>query len=453
MPFLLSAARGYRFWASFAGLQTALLLLGLPACEGNTSSPTCGVEGSTQECVCAPGTLSVQSCQGDGAWTECLCNADADESRDTSQPSDADTADEGDATEADIFPDTIMSDTTSPDSEVFDEVLGPDSHDTVPDAPVPADATSDQDSEEPLDTSEDFACPIARIAVQEGAQVPPLSALTLTGLGSTADRSSIQSYLWQVDQPPGSRSSFEPSSTVATPTFVPTIAGQYTFRLFVTDARGLESCTPASYTVSVLPEAALHVELLWHTPNSPDNMDTGPDLDLHLAHQLAVGGYDGDADGQMDGWYDIPYDCFSDNPAPNWGAFDPAVNDNPSLEREEADGTGPEIISLPLPENGVTYRVGVHYRDAKTFGNSFARVRIYIYGDLVLDSGGVELRHRDMWTVTQVPLPHVSGANPSLTLVCEGTTTSCTTSSQCGAGILCAPRIAPNYNHPDYFLP
>ena len=79
-------------------------------------------------------------------------------------------------------------------------------------------------------------------------------------------------------------------------------------------------------------------------------VDTGAtfvDLDLGLG-TLAVD------------WFDMPFDCFWFNPAPNRGSFDPVVQDDPVLELDSIDGEGSERASLDQPEDGLIYRIGVH---------------------------------------------------------------------------------------------
>ena len=67
-------------WISLLTLLFASMPLN--GCSGDT----CGVEGSTQECVCTDGSTGSQSCRDDGAWSECVCDehgasADAGEDR------------------------------------------------------------------------------------------------------------------------------------------------------------------------------------------------------------------------------------------------------------------------------------------------------------------------------------------------------------------------------------
>jgi hypothetical protein len=294
-------------------------------------------------------------------------------------------------------------------------------------------------------------CPTAVIIVQEGEEVIPQTRLHLIGSQSYAATGSIQSYRWEVDQPNGSQSVFVPSATIADPTFEVNAAGKYTFRLTVQDSSGEPSCVPAEVEVFVNPDEAIHIELLWDTPNDPDQTDNGPvagaDLDLHFAHPFAVGGYDGDGDGQPDGWFDIPFDTFWFNEQPNWGSIDPSVDDDPGLDRDDTDGAGPENVNLNTPENGIRYKVGVHYWKDHGFGPSYATLRVFIFGILVFELTDVELVNHDMWTVTHIDWPPVNGKPPELVKVCGGTTTACASDADC-SGRKCGLRIAPNYQHP-----
>ena len=40
------------------------------------------------------------------------------------------------------------------------------------------------------------------------------------------------------------------------------------------------------------------------------------------------------------------FDCFWFNAHPNWGSFDPSVDDDPGLDRDDTDGAGPENLFL-----------------------------------------------------------------------------------------------------------
>ena len=157
----------------------------------------------------------------------------------------------------------------------------------------------------------------------------------------------------------------------------------------------------------VIPDEVIHIELIWHTPEDPDETDegadAGADLDLHFVHPWA-GGPDLDGDGQPDGWFDLPFDCFWYNADPEWGSFDPSIDDNPGLDNDDRDGTGPENINLNIPDD-VIYRVGVHYWDDHGFGASYATVRVYVYSQLVFEIPDVKLVDKDMWEVCTVEWP------------------------------------------------
>jgi hypothetical protein len=251
-------------------------------------------------------------------------------------------------------------------------------------------------------------CPTAVIHVQEGEEVIPQTVLHLFGDQSTSSSGAIQEWAWTVDQPEGSSSLFLPSPNFPNPTFEVNVAGAYTFWLHVTDESGTQSCDPASFSVVVIPDEAIHVELLWNTPNDPDQTDEGPesgaDLDLHFLHPFAAGN-DCDGDDEPDGWFDLPFDAFWFNPQPEWGSFDPAVADNPGLDRDDTDGAGPENLNLDVPQDGSAYRVGVHYWDDHGFGPSFATVRVYIYGQLVWELSDVKMLDRDLWDAATIDWP------------------------------------------------
>ena len=130
-----------------------------------------------------------------------------------------------------------------------------------------------------------MCCPTAVIKCTEGDEVIPQTVLHLYGDESYADNGGIGKWEWDVDQPAGSQSVFVPSCTFPNPTFEANVAGVYTFYLTVYDQLNTPSCFPAAYQVVVMPDVAIHVELLWFTPEDPDETDTGPeagsDVDLH----------------------------------------------------------------------------------------------------------------------------------------------------------------------------
>ncbi|MBM4370992.1 MAG: hypothetical protein FJ098_05020 [Deltaproteobacteria bacterium] len=221
-----------------------------------------------------------------------------------------------------------------------------------------------------------------------------------------SDEQVITQWNWSVAGPMGSQARFEPSDEVSDPTFRVDLAGKYTFHLTVFDEQNVPSCTLATWEVIVVPDDAIWIELFWKTPGDPDETDTGPavgaDLDLHLVHPLA-GGPDLDADGQPDGWFDPPFDCFWFNANPEWGSSE-WDGDDPILVVNDTDGAGPEAISLDSPED-VVYKVGVHYWDDHGHGASYATVRVYVFSQLVFEIPDVKLVDSDLWEVCHIEWP------------------------------------------------
>ena len=251
-------------------------------------------------------------------------------------------------------------------------------------------------------------CPTAVIQVAEGTEVDVQTVLHLYGDQSFAPAGVISKWEWSVEQPAGSQFTFIPSPNFPNPTFEANVQGLYRFHLTVWDENGVPSCEQATAEVFVVTDCNIHVELLWYTPEDPDETDEGPeagsDLDLHLIHPWA-GGPDIDGDGQPDGWFDQPFDCFWFNAHPQWGSFDPAMDDDPSLDRDDTDGAGPENINLcGMPEDAL-YRVGVHYWNDHGYGASYATVRIYIFSELVFEVSDVKLMPCDMWEVATIEWP------------------------------------------------
>jgi len=250
-------------------------------------------------------------------------------------------------------------------------------------------------------------CPVAVISVQEGEEVLPQTRLHLHGESSTSSGGTIVKYKWTVEQPALSTSKLVPSDSYPSPMFEANVLGSYVFHLEVWDDLGRKSCFAASAKVVAATGCAVHVELLWTSPGDPDPNDEGPnagtDLDLHFAHPNASQP-DLDGNGQADPWFDPTWDVFWFYPLQNWGSIS-ANDDNPSLDLDDVDGWGPENVNLCLPEDGKTYAVGVNYWDDHGFGQSFATVRVYVYGSLVFEVNDLGLVDHDMCWIATVDWP------------------------------------------------
>ncbi len=166
----------------------------------------------------------------------------------------------------------------------------------------------------------------------------------------------------------------------------------------------------------VVAARGLHVELSWQTPGDPDETDTGSDpsqsvgsdVDVHL---LAPSASD---------YFDDPLDCHWKNARPEWGA--PGASDNPTLDRDDQDGAGPEIITLAQPEAGAVYKVGVHYWNDWGYGASRATIRIFMDGVLVDAWSDVELVSDDLWASHRISDGVVTRAGETPTITHSYTT-------------------------------
>lgn len=327
----------------------------------------------------------------------------------------ADTTDQADTSIADIDPDTA-----APDAAAEADV-----DTTDPGPPCTADALRN-----------------VRLVVDEGQEVIPQTKLHLTVQDIPACRVTLR---WSLEQPRGSTSRLVLASHALSATLEANVVGAYAVEVQLTSTAGDDLTTLRSEVLATA-HAALHIELLWHTPGDPDPTDTGPgtgaDLDLHVAHAAARGEHDRNGDGQPDPWFVLPYDAFADNRHPDWGSPDPAVDDNPSLDREDFDGDGPENLNLALLERDRTYHVGVHARDDHGFGPSHATVRIYLDAILVFEARDVRLLPGDLWWVSDLTATDPLEP-PSLRRVCEGTPLRCTSTSDCPGA--CVPEITPGY--------
>lgn len=271
-------------------------------------------------------------------------------------------------------------------------------------------------------------CPTAVIRVEEGEEVIPQTVLHLDGTGSFASFGEISTYIWnplqwpgEDDEPARPRPQFVPSATDPQPVVQVNEVGIYRFELLVQDELGNRSgsaeCPNGEVTILVQPDQAIHVELTWVTPGDADETDTGDgvgsDLDLHFAHEDARGP-DLDDDGLPDPWFDKKWDSFWYNTNPTWGNLGSDLDD-PSLDLDDTDGAGPENLNLSVPQDGVTYKIGVHYWNDRnffptdptneSFGPANATVKVFHFADLVYEVTYDNMDRYDMWCVGAIDWP------------------------------------------------
>lgn len=214
------------------------------------------------------------------------------------------------------------------------------------------------------------------------ADVTDPVAVTLSGAMSSAPGGGPLDYAWSLVRP---LQTVDPSHApmpvdeVET-TFVIDAAGIWEVALTVTDDMGVSS-VPAKCIVDATPLDDIYVELTWEGPTA--------DLDVHLARDGAP-------------FFDTPDDVSYCNPTPDWG-LEGDPSDDPALARDDDDGWGPEVITLPRANDG-TYLVRVHHFDDGDDGSVTATAVIYVNGVRQIETSAVLARNA-VWEVGQVNWP------------------------------------------------
>lgn len=243
--------------------------------------------------------------------------------------------------------------------------------------------------------------------VSDRLTVPLGSTVECTGSFIFSDDDLDVSPQWSLMAPARSNSLLTPTDDDIARFYVDA-TGTYTVSFEVVDGAGESVCPPSEVVVNTEAYDDLSIELVWNTPGDTDPFDTGSgagaDVDLHL---IRVG------EGC---WNDLQNDCHWQSPTPDWGAAGDA-SDDPTLERNDTDGWGPESIGIPNPAPAI-YRVGVAYQDDAGFGPTVARVRIRVQGLTVFERSRELADAGAFWEVADIEWP------TGLTYPLEGSTSS-----------------------------
>ena len=243
-------------------------------------------------------------------------------------------------------------------------------------------------------------CPLAlggaRVVGQDGPFETQVGAEPLDTVVFDASRSfdpddpdaGIAGVEWTlIERPEDSNGVLTPDGNDPTPSLFLDLAGRYVVELRVFDSGGTVSCEALRIVLLAVSPEDIHVQLVWDTPNDRDQTDTfGADMDLHFLHP----------NGE---WGDGQWDCHWTNTNPDWATA--SRQDNPSLDIDDTNGSGPENINLDNPEP-IDYKVGVHYYGDNSFGDSTATVRIFLGGVLVFEAQDEPLSNRQFWEVATV---------------------------------------------------
>ncbi len=275
-------------------------------------------------------------------------------------------------------------------------------------------------------------CPTAPPSVMCGAAITRqvLSTVTLSGSGADPDGGTT-TFRWRVVSRPTGSTSVPVDPSRATTTFFLDAAGSYTLELCATDDEGEQTCCRVAVTSTAPP--GLHFEVQWSTAYG--------DVDVHLLSAAVA---------PDNGWF-TTQDCYFRNTAPDWGTA--GAPGNPTLDRDDVDGYGPENITITNAPTSGTYDVGVHYfcdRSAAGRGSTEATVRVYCDDAIIATYSGITLSETDDWvTVAAVDYPSCVGRSvnrrtngtqllPSTVTVPYHCEIPCTSNADCPSGERCA---------------
>ena len=231
----------------------------------------------------------------------------------------------------------------------------------------------------------------------------PFQPIRLSGRDSVVTDGTLTAYEWSLDPehgasvPSGSQVFFD-DETKDRPRLMYSVRGEdrpgvdvlgtYTVALRV---QGSDGSWSAFATVSFEAKAnrALWIELTWDRDDH--------DVDLHLIRT---------ADRNLA--FDPLQDCYFSNcipPSPgrstlNWGSS--AAGDDPFLDVDDVDGLGPEVISIPSPEDGMSYLIALHMFRLDFGPGTTVSLKVLVDGEVVSEMSREMGSHNDWWEALKV---------------------------------------------------
>jgi cysteine-rich repeat protein len=227
----------------------------------------------------------------------------------------------------------------------------------------------------------------------------PFQPVRLSGRSSTVTSGSIAAYEWSIDQahgaqlPLGSGVRFDDASKDR-PRLMYAVrgderpgvdmVGEYRIALRVQDESQNWSAW-AHTRFEAKPNRALWVELTWDQDDH--------DIDLHLIRG-----------GDHERAFLDDADCYFANcvpqtvgvPVMHWGSS--AQGDDPFLDVDDLDGLGPEVISIPAPERGMSYLIALHmFRFDRGNSATTATIKVFVDGEVVREISQAMPDAEDWW--------------------------------------------------------
>lgn len=343
------------------GTQTC----GVGACERTVSACFEG-----QDNVCTPGTSSTEVCNG----VDDDCDGTTDEGLGTR------TCGQG------VCVNTVDACTNGTETQCT----------PLPNATAETCNGLDDDCDGRVD--DDGACNQPPVVTCPGPMTVNANTTVTLSTSATDPNGDALSCAWSVVSRPSTSSGTFTNQSCGSAKYFADVAGTHQVRFTATDPYGASaSCVT---DITVLPTGDLWVELTW---------DRKADFDLHLRHPSHSGNI-----GTANGWNSSPYDCHWKNKTPSWDATGTA--DDPSLDRDDYTGTGPENIRINVPSTSHSYAVGVHLFSATAGSAITATVKVYCSGQLAATKTRSFNKIEDLWIVGAVQF----AANGTCTFTDDG---------------------------------
>jgi hypothetical protein len=224
---------------------------------------------------------------------------------------------------------------------------------------------------------------------------PPMTvnANSTVTLSPTIMAPGAVSCMWGIQSRPStSNGNFSNAASCTSTTYFADVVGTHLVTFNVND--GLGSTAQCTTPITVTANGDLWIELTW---------DRNNDMDLHLLHPNAG------APGLAASWFNTVWDCNFITDLPSWSAN---AQNNPSLDRDDITGRGPENIRINTPQPNLNYAVGVHvYSYVASPNPVLSTLKVYCGGQLMTTQTRSMSRNKDMWVVGTI---NFGSTNPCL---------------------------------------
>jgi hypothetical protein len=208
------------------------------------------------------------------------------------------------------------------------------------------------------------------------------SANSTVSLTASVMSTSGTTCSWTIGSRPSTSSgTFSAPTSCGTTNYFADVVGTHVVNFNVSD--GLGGTAQCTTPITVVPNGDLWIELTWDRPN---------DMDLHLLHPNA-GPYTSTTP-----WNSTTWDCSFRARTPIWGT----TNENPSLDRDDITGTGPENTRINTPSRSVAYTIGVHMYSYAAGSPVTSTLKVYCGGQLMTTKTRTMSTTKDMWVVGSV---------------------------------------------------